>query len=179
MARWELPPEPRLDLSTLAGRLGFLRIAENDLPGGLDTRSRTVRAQPDARDPLHGDPAAARLARRYHALGLLGGSAQVISVAQIHGNYAAYVWAFPSAIAARAALSAAKGQPGVRVTRSRAVVGAVRVVRPGRNLRDDLFWVRGSLLLQVGGYGPPGVPLLQSRQELVARELEAKATALR
>jgi hypothetical protein len=175
----ELPPEPRLDLSTLAGRLGFLRIAENDLPGGLDTRSRTVRAQPDARDPLHGDPAAARLARRYHALGLLGGSAQVISVAQIHGNYAAYVWAFPSAIAARAALSAAKGQPGVRVTRSRAVVGAVRVVRPGRNLRDDLFWVRGSLLLQVGGYGPPGVPLLQSRQELVARELEAKATALR
>ena len=108
-----------------------------------------------------------------------GGAVQVISVAQIHGNYAAYVWAFPSAIAARAALSAAKRQPGVRVTRSRAVVGAVRVVRPGRNLRDDLFWVRGSLLLQVGGYGPPGVPLLQSRQELVARELEAKATALR
>ena len=50
---------------------------------------------------------------------------------------------------------------------------------PGTLLRDDLFWVRGKLLLQVGGYGPPGIPLLQSRQELVARKLDARASALR
>ena len=56
---------------------------------------------------------------------------------------------------------------------------ATRVVRPGTRLRDDLFWVRGKLLLQVGAYGPPGIPLLQSRQELVARRLDASASALR
>jgi hypothetical protein len=176
----QLPPEPRLDLSTLAGRLGSLRVAENDLPGGLDTRSWMVRARPDARDPLRPDAAAARLGRRYRALGLLGAAAQVISVAQIHGNYAAYAWAFGSGAAARAALRAAESQGGVRVTPAAAIVrGAVRVVRPGRNLLDDLYWVRGSVLLQVGGYGPPGIPLLQSRQGLVARELDAKASALR
>jgi hypothetical protein len=32
--------------------------------------------------------------------------------------------------------------------------------------------------LQVGGYGPPGIPLLQSRQELVALQLDAHASAL-
>ena len=56
---------------------------------------------------------------------------------------------------------------------------ATRVVRPGSLLRDDIFWVRGKLLLQVGGYGPPGIPLLQSRQEHVARKLDAHASALR
>jgi hypothetical protein len=176
----QLPPEPALDLSTLAGRLGSLRVAENDLPGGLDTRSLTLHAGPGARDPLHGDVAAVRLNRRYRQLGLLGGSAQVISVAQIHGNYAAYVWAFPSAAAARAALRAAETRHGVRVTRAASVIrGAVRVVRPGRSLLDDLFWIRGSLLLQVGGYGPPDIPLLRSRQTLIVRALDAKASALR
>jgi hypothetical protein len=174
-----LPPEPALDMSTLAGRLSSLRVAENDLPGGLDTRTWTLVARPDARDPLRADAAAARLIRRYRALGLLGGVAQVISVAQIHGNYAAYAWAFPSQAAARAALRAARSQPGVRVTPAPAVPGAVRVVRPGKSLLDDLFWVRGSVLLQVGGYGPPDIPLLQSRQALVARALDAKASALR
>ena len=175
-----LPPEPRLDLSTLAGRLGSLRVAENDLPGGLDTRYLTLRAGPGARDPLHGDTCAARLNRSYRRLGLLGGSAQVISVAQIHGNYAAYAWAFPSGAAARAALRVAETRQGVRVTRAASVVrGAVRVVRPGRSLLDDLFWVRGSVLLQVGGYGPPDIPLLRSRQTLIARALDAKASALR
>ena len=176
----QLPPEPRLDPSTLAGRLGSLRVAENDLPGGLDTRYLTLRAGPGARDPLHGDAAAARLNRNYRRLGLLGGIAQVISVAQIHGNYAAYAWAFPSAAAARAALRAAETRQGVRVTRAGSVVrGAVRVVRPGRSLLDDLFWVRGSVLLQAGAYGPPDIPLLQSRQAVVARALDAKASALR
>jgi hypothetical protein len=175
----ELPPQPRLDLSTLAGRLGSLRVAENDLPGGLDTRSWTLVARPGARDPLRADAAVARLIRRYRALGLLGGIAQVISVAQIHGNYAAYAWAFPSASAARAALRAAESQRGVRVTPAPVVPGAVRVVRPGKSLLDDLFWVRGSVLLQVGGYGPPDIPLLQSRQALVALALDAKAAALR
>ncbi|HET6173357.1 MAG TPA: hypothetical protein VFD90_12155 [Gaiellales bacterium] len=174
-----LPPAPRLDLSTLAGRLGSLRVAENDLPGGLDTRSWRLRARPDARDPLRGDAAAARLNRRYRALGLMGGSAQVISVAQIHGHYAAYAWAFPSAAAARAALRAAESQRGVRVTPAPVVRAGLRVVRPGRSLLDDLFWVRGSVLLQVGGYGPPDIPLLESRQALVARALDAKASALR
>jgi hypothetical protein len=55
----------------------------------------------------------------------------------------------------------------------------VRVVRPGRSLLDDLFWVRGSVLLQAGAYGPPDIPLLQSRQAVVARALDAKASALR
>ena len=101
-------------------------------------------------------------------------------MAQIHGNYAAYAWAFKSGAAARAALRAAESQAGVRVAPAAAVVrGAVRVVRPGKSLLDDLYWVRGSLLLQVGGYGPPDIPLLQSRQGLVARELDAKASALR
>jgi hypothetical protein len=166
-------------MSTLAGRLGSLRVAENDLPGGLDTRTWTLVARPGARDPLRDDAAAARLIRRYRALGLQGGIAQVISVAQIHGNYAAYAWAFPSAAAARAALRAARSQPGVRVTPAAVVPGAVRVVRPGKSLLDDLFWVRGNVLLQVGGYGPPDIPLLQSRQGLVARALDAKASALR
>jgi hypothetical protein len=131
-------------------------------------------------DPARSDAAAVRLRGRYRALGLLGATTQVISVAQIHGNYAAYAWAFPSPAAARAALRAARGQRGVHVSAAPAVVrGAVRVVRPGKSLYDDLYWVRGSLLLQVGGYGPPDVPLLQSRQELVARQLDAKATALR
>jgi hypothetical protein len=175
-----LPPEPRLDLSTLGGRLGSLRIAENDLPGGLDTRTWTMVASPDVRDPARADAAAAGLRRRYRALGLLGGAVQVISVAQIHGNYAAYTWAFPSAASARAALRAARSQGGVHVSAAHAVVqGAVRVVRPGKSLFDDLYWVRGSLLLQVGGYGPPDTPLLQSRQGFVARELDAKASALR
>jgi len=175
----QLPPEPALDMTTLAGRLGSLRVAENDLPGGLDTRTWTLVARPYARDPLRNDPAAVRLIRRYRALGLRGGAAQVISVAQIHGNYAAYAWAFPSQAAARAALRAARSQPGVRVARAPVVRGAVRIVRPGKSLLDDLFWVRGSLLLQVGAYGPPDIPLLQSRQELVARALDAKASTLR
>ena len=68
---------------------------------------------------------------------------------------------------------------GVRVTRAPVVRGAVRVVRPGKRLLDDLFWVRGSVLLQVGAYGPPDIPLLQSRQALVARALDANASALR
>ena len=175
-----LPLDPRLDLSTLAGRLGSLRVAENDLPGGLDTRSWTVRARPDARDPLHTDAVAALLDRRYRALGLLGGTAQVISVAQIHGDYAAYVWAFKSPADARAALRASESRIGLRVAPATAVVpGAVRVVRPGKRLLDDLYWVRGSLLLQVGGYGPPDIPLLQSRQGFVARALDAKTAALR
>jgi hypothetical protein len=173
-----LPPEPRLDLSTLAGRLASLRVAENDLPGGLDTRFWTLRARPDARDPLHADADAARLIRRYRSLGLQGGLAQVISIAQIHGNYAAYAWAFPTAAAARGALHAAEGRRGVRVSPAPAVRGAVRVVRPGHNLLDDLFWVRGRMLLQVGGYGPRDIPLLQSRQAIVARALDARASAL-
>jgi hypothetical protein len=180
VGRAGLPPEPRLDLSTLAGRLGSLRVAENDLPGGLDTRSWTVRARPDARDPLHVDAVATLLDRRYRALGLQGGAAQVISVAQIHGNSAAYAWAFKSGAAARAALRASESRAGLRVAPATAVVrGAVRVVRPGKRLLDDLFWVRGRLLLQVGGYGPPDIPLLQSRQASVARALDAKAAALR
>ena len=117
-----------------------------------------VRAQPDARDRLHDDAAAQKLARSFQSLGLRGGATQVISVSQIHGNYVTYAWAFPTARAAQAALRAATRQGGVR---------------------DDLFWVRGKLLLQVGGYGPPGIPLLQSRQELVARKLDARASALR
>ena len=128
-------------MTTLAGRLGSLRVAENDLPGGLDTRTWTLVAGPGARDPLrrrcrppHGSSAA--IARS----GSLGGVAQVISVAQIHGNYAAYAWAFPSRAAARAALRAARSQPGMRVTRAPVVPGAVRVVRPGKRLLDDLFW---------------------------------------
>ena len=67
----------------------------------------------------------------------------------------------------------------MRVTRAAGRPGAVRVVRPGKSLLDDLFWVRGSVLLQVGAYGPPDIPLLQSRQALVARALDAKASALR
>jgi hypothetical protein len=175
---FEVAPVKRPDLSTFAGRLGSLRIAENDLPGGLDTESWQVRARPDARDRLHDDAAAARLGRRYRALGLLGGATQVISVAQIHGKYVTYAWAFPSAEAARASLRAAASQRGVRAAPENAVRAAVRVVRPGTLLRDDLFWVRGKLLLQVGAYGPPGIPLLQSRQELVARRLDANASAL-
>ena len=101
-------------------------------------------------------------------------------MAQIHGNYAAYAWAFPSRGGARAALRAARSQPGVRVSRAPVVAGsAVRVVRPGKRLLDDLFWVRGSVLLQAGAYGPPDIPLLQSRQALVARALDANASALR
>jgi hypothetical protein len=178
IAGFEVQPPPRHDLSTLAGRLGSLRIAENDLPGSLDTRSWQVRARPDARERLRDDPAAAQLGRRYRALGLLGGATQVISVAQIHGTYVTYAWAFPSASAARAALRAAVSQRGVRAAPENAVRAATRVVRPGARLRDDLFWVRGKLLLQVGAYGPPGIPLLQSRQELVAQELDANASAL-
>ncbi len=172
-------PAPRPDLSTLAGRLGSLRIAENDLPGGLDTASWLVRARSDAGDRLHDDAAANRLGRRFRALGLRGGATQVISVAQIHGIYVTYAWAFPSASAARAALRAAKRQRGVRAAPAHAIRAATRVVRPGTLLRDDLFWVRGRLLLQVGAYGPPGIPLLQSRQELVARKLDANALKVR
>ena len=174
-----LRPSPRPDLSTFAGRLSSLRIAENDLPGGLDTASWTVRARPDARNRLQDDRAARRLGRRFQALGLRGGATQVISVAQIHGTYVTYAWAFPTAQAAHAALRAAKRQRGVRAAPAHAVRAATRVVRPGTLLRDDLFWVRGTLLLQVGAYGPPGIPLLQSRQEFVARKLDANAAALR
>jgi hypothetical protein len=166
------------DLSTLAGRLGSLRIAENDLPGGLDTASWQVRARPGARDPLHRDAAAQALARRFAALGLRGGATQIISVAQIHGRYVTYAWAFPSARAARAALAAALGQRGAHAAPASAVRASTRVIRPGALLRDDLFWVRGTLLLQVGGYGPRGIPLLQSRQELVAVRLDALASAV-
>jgi len=179
IAGFQVTPPQAPDLTTLAGRLSALRIAENDLPGGLDTDSWTVRAQPDARDRLHDDVAAQRLASRFHALGLRGGATQVISVAQIHGDYVTYAWAFPTAEAAQAALRAATSQRGVRAAPANAVRAATRVVRPGTLLRDDLFWVRGKLLLQVGGYGPPGIPLLRSRQELVARELDENARALR
>jgi hypothetical protein len=174
----KLVPAPPPDHSTLAGRLGSLRIAENDLPGGLDTESWQVRARSDARDRLHDDPAAARLGRRYRALGLLGGASQVVSVAQIHGVYVTYAWAFPSARAAHAALRAAASQRGVRAVPEKAVRTATRVVRPGSLLRDDLFWVHGKLLLQVGAYGPAGVPLLRSRQVLLAERLDANASAL-
>ena len=174
-----LRPVPHPDLSTLAGRLASLRIAEDDLPGGLDTESWKVHARPDARDRLHGDPASLRLVGRYRALGLRGAASQVIAVAQIHGKYVTYAWAFPTVRAARAALRAATSQRGVRAAPANAVRAATRVVRPGVHLRDDLFWVRGRLLLQVGGYGPPGIPLLRSRQELVARRLDANALALR
>jgi len=172
-------PVKRPDLSTFAGRLSSLRIPDNDLPGGLDTESWKVRARPDARDRLHSDAAALELGRSFQALGLRGGVTQVISVAQIHGKYVTYAWAFPSAAAAQAALRAAIRQSGVRAAPANAVRAATRVVRPGTLLRDDLFWVRGKLLLQVGGYGPPGIPLMQSRQELVARKLDARASALR
>ncbi len=172
-------PLPHLDLTTFAGRLGSLRIAENDLPGGLDTASWLVRARPDAHDRLHTGAAARRLAQRFRALGLRGGATQVISVAQIHGSYVTYAWAFPSARAARAALRAASSQRGVHAAPAHAIRAATRVVRPGTLLRDDLYWVRGKLLLQVGGYGPPGVPLLRSRQELVAHELDALASKVR
>ena len=174
----KLPAAPRLDRSTLAGRLGSLRIAENDLPGGLDTLSWRVRPRPDARDRLFNDPVAARLGPRYRALGLRGGASQVVAVAQIHGVYVTYVWAFPSARAARAALRASASQRGVRAAPEQAVRAATRVIRPGALLRDDLFWVHGKLLLQVGAYGPKGVPLLQSRQEFLAKQLEENAFAL-
>jgi hypothetical protein len=167
------------DLSTLAGRLGALRIAENDLPGGLDTVSWRVTPRPTAHDALHRDAVSLRLQRRFAALGLRGGATQIISVAQIHGDYVTYAWAFPSAAAARAALRAARAQVGVRSAPAGAVRAATRVIRPGALLRDDLFWVRGTLLLQVGAYGPKGIPLLQSRQELVAVRLDAQASALR
>ena len=176
---YALAPVKRPDLSTFAGRLSSLRIPDNDLPGGLDTESWRVRARPDARDRLHSDAAALKLGRSFQALGLRGGATQVISIAQIHGKYVTYAWAFPTATAARAALRAAIRQSGVRAVPANAVHAATRVVRPGTLLRDDLFWVRGKLLLQVGGYGPPGIPLLQSRQELVARKLDARASALR
>jgi hypothetical protein len=179
IAGFTVAPARAPDLKTLAGRLSALRIAENDLPGGLDTEAWLVRARPDARDRLHDDAAARSLARRFQALGLRGGATQVISVAQIHGEYVTYAWAFPTEKAARAALRAATSQRGVRAAPANAVRAATRVVRPGTRLRDDLFWVRGKLLLQVGGYGPPGIPLLQSRQELVARELDENALALR
>jgi hypothetical protein len=172
-------PVKQPDLSTFAGRLSSLRIHDNDLPGGLDTESWRVRARPDARDRLHDDAAALALGRSFQALGLRGGASQVISVAQIHGKYVTYAWAFPTGKAARAALRAATGQQGVRSAPASAVRAATRVVRPGSLLRDDIFWVRGKLLLQVGGYGPPGIPLLQSRQEHVARKLDAHASALR
>ena len=179
ISAYSLAPVNRPDLSTFAGRLSSLRIPDNDLPGGLDTESWMVRAQPDARDRLHDDAAAQKLARSFQSLGLRGGATQVISVSQIHGNYVTYAWAFPTARAAQAALRAATRQGGVRAAPANAVRAATRVVRPGTLLRDDLFWVRGKLLLQVGGYGPPGIPLLQSRQELVARKLDARASALR
>ena len=179
LADYHVATAKKPDLSTLAGRLGALRIPENNLPGGLDTASWKVTPRPGARDPLHRDAASLRLQRRFAALGLRGGAVQVISVAQIHGAYVAYAWAFPTAAAARSALRAARGQSGVRSAPAPAVRAATRVIRPGALLRDDLFWVRGRLLLQVGGYGPKGIPLLQSRQELVALRLDAQAAALR
>ena len=172
-------PAERPDLSTFAGRLGSLRIAENDLPGSLGTESWKVRARPGARTSRYADAAAQRLARRFQELGLRGDASQVISVAQIHGKYVTYAWAFPTAKAARAAFRAATRQSGARAAPAGAVRAATRVVRPGSLLRDDIFWVRGTLLLQVGAYGPPGIPLLQSRQELVALALDAQASALR
>jgi hypothetical protein len=66
----------------------------------------------------------------------------------------------------------------VRSAPGGAVRAATRVIRPGALLRDDLFWVRGTLLLQVGAYGPRGIPLLQSRQELVAVRLDSHASLL-
>ena len=126
-----LQPAKRPDRSTLAGRLGSLRIAENDLPGGLDTESWRVRARRDARDRLHDDTVAVRLGRHFRALGLLGGASQVVSVAQIHGVYVTYAWAFSSARAARAALRAAASQRGVRA----APANAVRARDPGRPAR--------------------------------------------
>lgn len=170
---------PSYDPTTLVGRLSSLRIVENDLPGGIDTRSWQVRARPDARARLRDDPAALRLGRRYRTLGLRGASTQVISVAQIAGSYVAYAWAFPSPRAAQAALRATARQPGVRARPASSVPAGMRVIRPGKRLRDDLLWVHGSLLLQVGAYGAPEVPLLESRQILVARMLEANATELR
>ena len=176
----ELPPEPALDMTTLAGRLGSLRVPENDPPGGLDTRTWTLVARPDARDPLRRDAAAARLIRRYRALGLLGGVAQVISVAQIHGNYAAYAWAFPSQAAARAALRATRSQRDVRVTRAPVVRGAVRI---GAGRASACSTTSSGCAVasccRLGAYGPPDIPLLQSRQAVVARALDAKASALR
>ncbi|MDX6540237.1 MAG: hypothetical protein QOI71_1847 [Gaiellales bacterium] len=178
IAGYRLAAVEQHDLSTLAGRLGSLRIAENDLPGGLDTVSWTVTPRPGARDRLHRDGAALRLQRRFAALGLRGGATQIISVAQIHGSYVTYAWAFPSAAAAQDALRAVRSQAGVRSAPGGAVRAATRVIRPGALLRDDLFWVRGTLLLQVGAYGPRGIPLLQSRQELVAVRLDSHASLL-
>ena len=102
----------------------------------------------------------------------------MVAVAQIHGVYVTYAWAFPSARAARAALRASASQRGVRAAPEQAVRAATRVIRPGALLRDDLYWVHGKLLLQVGAYGPKGVPLLQSRQEFLAKQLEENAFAL-
>lgn len=178
IAGYRLAAVKQPDLSTLAGRLGSLRIVENDLPGGLDTVSWTVTPRPGARDRLHRDAAALRLQRRFAALGLLGGATQIISVAQIHGSYVTYAWAFPSGAAAHEALRAARSQSGVRSAPGSVVRAATRVIRPGALLPDDLFWVRGKLLLQVGAYGPRGIPLLQSRQELVAVRLDSHASLI-
>ena len=71
----ELPPEPRLDLLDAGRPARFPPGSPRTICRAASTpRSRTVRARPDARDPLHGDRAAASLARRYRALGLLGGA---------------------------------------------------------------------------------------------------------
>ena len=79
----------------------------------------------------------------------------MISVAQIHGSYVTYAWAFPSA-APRGGAARGASQRGVRAAPASAVRAATRVIRPGALLRDDLFWVRGTLLLQVGGLRPAG-----------------------
>ena len=152
-------PAPRLDLSTFAGRLGSLRIAENDLPGGLDTAvvARAARG-PTRATACYDDPAAGGSRAATGRSACAAARRQVISVAQIHGVYVTYAWAFPSARAARAALRAAPSQRGVRAAPAHAVRAATRVVRPGALLRDDLFWVRGKLLLQVGGLRAAGRP---------------------
>ena len=107
-------PAKRPDLSTFAGRLGSLRIAENDLPGRARHRVVDGARAARRRRPAARRPAAAAPRPPLSALGLRGGATQVISVAQIHGKYVTYAWAFPSANAARAALRAAASQRGVR-----------------------------------------------------------------
>ena len=153
ISAYSLAPVKRPDLSTFAGRLSSLRIPDNDLPGGLDTESWMVRAQPDARDRLHDDAAAQKLGRSFQALGLRGGATQVISVSQIHGNYVTYAWAFPTA-RGRAGGAAGGDAAGRRARRAgerrarrharrparhaaarRPLLGARQAAAPGRRLR--------------------------------------------
>ena len=128
----QLPPAPRLDRTTLAGRLGSLRIAENDLPGGLDTRIvARARAARRAR-PLLDDPAAARLGRRYRALGLLGGaSAGDLGRADPRRLRDLRLGVPERARGARGAARGAEPARRARRARARGARGDARVVRPG------------------------------------------------